>query len=131
MPGLKEWAENQQAKQQSAKQQALDEQVAKGRLSKCVQCQEVFGKHLTECPKCGEYTDPSAPRRTILIRIYNKGDVAKAFQEDAMFLSQFGWKPQTQSAGGVKAGMNLNIGLGIGRGGSRNAKEMTVSYARD
>lgn len=109
----------------------LEKQVANGKLRKCADCGDIFGLHLKECPKCSAPTDPAAPRRTLLIRTYRGGDVAQKFQADAMFLNAFGWRPQTHSAGGVQAGLNLDIGFGLGIGGGRKAKDMTVTYTRD
>lgn len=73
------------------------------------------------CSQCGlSYRD--AQTATQLIRVYDSGNLERAFQRDAKQLSKFGWVAGQPAYGGLQYPSLLS--------GNRKAKTLTVVYTR-
>lgn len=106
----------------------------------CAACgKQHISANLTACPQChaarGETVAPppvpvEEPKQ--LVRVYNKGDVAKAFAKDAEQLARQGWRVQSQTAGGQTSNVGKALLFGpLALAAGRKLKEMTVVYVRD
>jgi hypothetical protein len=94
-----------------------------GFVQLCRECRQPFAKNKTICDTCECPTDPTAPRRVVLNKVYRGRNPSDSFKKEADILATCGWYSVTQAAGGTRGYQTFDV--------NKQAGEIIVTYKRD